>query len=168
MRKILFLSILTMIAAVSISAQAPKVITNADLEKHTQKRLAAEKEYRENYARLGFPSPEALEAEIEKSRVEREHLAARLAAERLEREQRQVSGVTTYFEPVYIESSDAGYVEYFHYPRSVRLPTYFRVPRSKGHFVQAGNGIPLVNYYGVPLRNERPRPVFRTHVRRPR
>ena len=37
-----------------------RTITNADLEKYKQKRLAAEKELRENYRELGFPSPEEL------------------------------------------------------------------------------------------------------------
>jgi hypothetical protein len=35
-----------------------KTVTNADLEKYKQKRLAAQKELRENYAELGFASPE--------------------------------------------------------------------------------------------------------------
>ena len=75
------LSILTM----GVSAQS--TVTNADLEKYRQKRLAAERELRENYERLGFPSPEELEAKRVADAKEREELAARLARERIAREQ---------------------------------------------------------------------------------
>ena len=54
---------LSFILAFSFSAFAQtKTVTNADLEKFRQKRLQAEREYRENYERLGFPSPEELES----------------------------------------------------------------------------------------------------------
>ena len=76
---VLWLSILTMIPAMTQT----KSVTNADLEKFRQKRLQAEKDYRENYARLGFPSPEELERQNEKSRVERDVLAVRLRGERI-------------------------------------------------------------------------------------
>ncbi|MGI8556207.1 MAG: hypothetical protein ACR2LT_07620 [Pyrinomonadaceae bacterium] len=41
-------------------AQATRTITNADLEKFRQKREQAERDYNENYQRLGMPSPEEL------------------------------------------------------------------------------------------------------------
>jgi len=63
-----------------------RTVTNADLERHKQKRLTAERDYRENYAQLGFPSPEELEMQMENSRIEREELSAKLREERLERE----------------------------------------------------------------------------------
>ncbi len=51
------------IAATAISSMAQnKTVTNADLEKYRQARLAAEREYRENYERLGMPSPTELGA----------------------------------------------------------------------------------------------------------
>lgn len=61
-------------------------VTNADLEAYRQKRLQAERDYRENYQRLGFPSPEELDRRREQSRKESEELSAKLRAERLERE----------------------------------------------------------------------------------
>ena len=61
-------------------------ITNADLEKFRAKRLAAEKELRENYARLGFLSPEELAKQAEKESKERTELVDKLRADRLERE----------------------------------------------------------------------------------
>lgn len=63
-----------------------KTITNADLEKYRQKRLQAEREYLENYARLGLPSPAELEAQREQSARERTELSMRLEREQLERE----------------------------------------------------------------------------------
>jgi hypothetical protein len=65
-------------------------ITNADLEKFRQKRLAAEKELRENYAKLGFPSPEEREKQAEKEARERKELVDKLRADRLERERIEV------------------------------------------------------------------------------
>jgi hypothetical protein len=61
-------------------------ITNADLEKFRAKRMAAEKELRENYAKLGFPSPEELAKQAEKEAKERTELVDKLRADRLERE----------------------------------------------------------------------------------
>jgi len=84
-KRLWFILIFSFIAAVSASAQT-RAVTNDNLEKFRQKRLAAERDLRENYERLGFPSPAELERQIEQSRVERGELAARLAAENLERE----------------------------------------------------------------------------------
>lgn len=81
-----FILILVFISAFSAAAQN-RTVTNDDLEKYRQKRLAAERDLRENYERLGFPSPAELEKQIEQSRVERSDLAARLRAENIEREQ---------------------------------------------------------------------------------
>jgi hypothetical protein len=70
----------------SLAYSQARSVTNADLEKYKQSRLKAEQEYRENYARLGFPSPEELERRREQSLKETEALSAKLRAERLERE----------------------------------------------------------------------------------
>jgi hypothetical protein len=84
-KRLLFILVFSFIAAVSVSAQT-RTVTNDNLEKYRQKRVAAERDLRENYERLGFPSPEELEKQIEQSRVERSELAARLRAENLERQ----------------------------------------------------------------------------------
>lgn len=73
------------IAVVLATAQT-RTVTNGDLEKYRQKRLAAERDLRENYERLGFPSPEEMEKQAEKSRAEKSALAARLEAENIARE----------------------------------------------------------------------------------
>ncbi len=83
--------ILTFIGVIFISANAAaaqkRTVTNEDLEKYRQKRVAAEKDLRENYERLGFPSPEELQKQIERGNAERSALAARLEAENARREQ---------------------------------------------------------------------------------
>jgi len=66
-----------------VTAQA-RLVTNASLEQYQQERLKAEQEYRENYARLGLPSPEEIDRRREQSRIETEQLAAKLRAESLE------------------------------------------------------------------------------------
>lgn len=85
--RLLFILTLISITAFSAAAQQTRTVTNDNLEKYRQKRVVAERDLRENYERLGFPSPEELEKNIQQSRIERAELAARLRAEDLEREQ---------------------------------------------------------------------------------
>ncbi len=85
-KRLWFILVFSFIATVSASAQT-RTVTNNNLEKYRQKRLAAERDLRENYERLGFPSPEELDRQIERNRVERSELAARLRAEDLQRQQ---------------------------------------------------------------------------------
>lgn len=87
--KIRLLFILTLISITAFSAAAQeqrRTVTNDNLEKYRQKRVAAERDLRENYERLGFPSPEEMDRQIEESRRARAELAERLRAENLERE----------------------------------------------------------------------------------
>lgn len=85
---LLFLGFIFICANVA-SAQSKRTVTNADLEKFRQIRLQAERDYRENYQRLGLPSPEELEKRREQNRKELFELSERLREENLEREQRQ-------------------------------------------------------------------------------
>jgi len=71
--------------AISLVAQT-RSITNADLEKYRQARLTAEREYRDNYEKLGMPSPEELARRREQSIIETEKLSAKLRDEQLERD----------------------------------------------------------------------------------
>lgn len=87
-KRLLFILCLIFIAVGFVSAQtARKTVTNADLEKFRQKRLANERSYRENYERLGFPSPEELEARNEQDCKELSKLSARIERENLQLEQ---------------------------------------------------------------------------------
>jgi len=84
---LLFLGFIFIFA--NVAAAQTKTVTNADLEKFRQKRVQAEKDYRENYQKLGLPSPEELEKQREQNRKELSELSGRLQIENLEREQRQ-------------------------------------------------------------------------------
>ena len=87
-KRLLF--ILSIIISVSgFSFAQTKTITNNSLEKFRQKRLQAERDYRENYERLGFPSPEELAEQIEQDRKELSALSERLRNERMQREAMQ-------------------------------------------------------------------------------
>lgn len=70
----------------SLAVAQTKTVTNKDLEKFRQKRFQAEREYRENYKKLGFPSPE----ELEQKRIEDQKnlikFSRQLELQRLERE----------------------------------------------------------------------------------
>jgi len=84
-KRLLFILCLCFVSANSALAQT-KTVTNADLEKFRQKRLQTEREYRENYEKLGFPSPEELERQRGQSRLENEEILIRRKEERLENE----------------------------------------------------------------------------------
>lgn len=151
--KILLLTCFSLIAASTIFAQQAKTVTNADLEKYKNKRIQAERDYQENYAKMGFLSPEELQKQIEKSRVEREALSARLTAERLQRE--QAASPQYFAQPnVYVvNNSRSGGGYFLSYPYSYRpLVPVQRLGRS---FRVAG-GMILPNGNVPP----RPRPFF--------
>lgn len=76
------------IAASGASAQS-KTVTNADLEKFRQKRVQAETDYRENYQKMGFPSPEEMDKRRDQNRKELAELSERLRIENAAREQRE-------------------------------------------------------------------------------
>ncbi|MDQ3801599.1 MAG: hypothetical protein M3384_19425 [Acidobacteriota bacterium] len=83
-RILLVLSLILAMTVGFVSAQtrATKTVTNADLEKFRQKRLAAEADYRDNYEKRGMPSPEELEErEAERRRWHAEY-SQRVEAER--------------------------------------------------------------------------------------
>ena len=83
--RIVFLICFSLAAVILTPAQG-RTVTNADLEKYAQERIKAERNLRENYARLGFSSPEERERRNAADAKERAELAARLRQERLERE----------------------------------------------------------------------------------
>ncbi len=89
-KRLLFIICSIFIMVGFVSAQtAKRTVTNTDLEKFRQKRLANERSYRENYERLGFPSPEELEARNEQDRKDLSELSARIERENYAREQIQ-------------------------------------------------------------------------------
>lgn len=63
-----------------------KIVTNLDLEKYKDQRVKAIADYRENYQRLGMPSPEELARRNEQDRKDLAELSVKLRTERLEKE----------------------------------------------------------------------------------
>ncbi len=74
----------------AIGAGQVRTVTNSTLQKFQEKRLAAERDYRENYARLGFPSPEDLDRQREKDTAARLSLVVQLRDARLEIERSEL------------------------------------------------------------------------------
>lgn len=74
---------------VCIGSAQTMTVTNADLEKFKTSRIQAEKDLRENYAKLGFPLPEEMAKQNAAAENARFELFKRLQAERIERERRR-------------------------------------------------------------------------------
>lgn len=154
MRK-LILSLLTVLtASIAGYAQSP-TITNGDLEKYRSERLKAQADLRENYERLGFPSPEERarrEAEAAKAAAE---LTAKLRAERLERERieavrREQSVQTTPIQIVQAPAVDQGF--YW-------LGGHWRVPQN-GRRVWTQPGYFAGGAFWPTGNRTRPQPLF--------
>lgn len=87
MRKITAVLIVVFSAVfVAEGQRAPRTVTNAELAKFRDRRVAAEQEYRDNYQRLGMPSPEDLDAMRDRDMADRLELAQQLRQARLDRE----------------------------------------------------------------------------------
>ncbi len=112
-----------------------KTVTNTDLERYRQDRLKAEAEYRENYKKLGFPSPEELDRRNARSANETIEMAARLRSERMTRERLDdAREVSEQREPdLYVEKGSGIYEQLLY-------PSYFRYrwPLIRQGYVQQG------------------------------
>jgi hypothetical protein len=154
---VVWASVVLLAAVPAFSQRAVRTVTNLDLEMYRQERLKGEREYAQNYEKLGFPSPEELQKQLEKNQAEREALAARIAGERLQREQIQAGLAEAEMaeaerrsqETVIIVPQERG--DYFGFP-----PGYYPNGRYSRRYPnwprRLGNGIP---YYGP--RTIRPR-----------
>ena len=160
----LFAFCIILVLAVFAAAQS-RTVTNADLEKYREARLNNEREYRENYERLGLPSPEEIDRRRVQSFKETEELSAKLRAERLESEridaerqtnERLAASAYTYdraaLEPRYYQPS---YFYTYGFPQRRRARTGYAQP---GYF--AGG------QFWPTGPTTKPRPMFR--VRRSR
>lgn len=81
-----FLILFVMMFLSGFAVAQTKTVTGSDLAKFRDKRLKAERDYRENYLRLGFPSPEELERRRAADIKETEQLSNRIRNERIARE----------------------------------------------------------------------------------
>ncbi len=98
-------------------SSAQRTVTNADLDKYKDKRVRAESDLRENYARLGFPSPDELERrEAERAKI-REDLANRLRQQDLEDArllmQYQMAAAAARPQTIVVQTTDSGYQDGF-------------------------------------------------------
>lgn len=86
MRKSFFL----LLCFLAVFAQAlfgqTRTVDNFTLDKYKQQRLSAEKDLRENYAKLGFPSPEELERQRKEDAAKTDELLDKLRQEDLEQQ----------------------------------------------------------------------------------
>lgn len=99
-----------------------RTVTNADLDKYRIQREAAERDYRENYEKMGFPSPEELQRQLEESRLENDRMLERWSQERIElakaeamKAQAQPSMPTVVTIPVPSEYPNENYNEVYGY-----------------------------------------------------
>ena len=92
MKAAVFAFVVAVIGANGVAAQ--RTITNADLDKYRIQREAAQRDYRENYAQMGFPSPEELQRQLEEDRLTNERFAERLSNDRIEREKAALAAMT--------------------------------------------------------------------------
>lgn len=127
--KHLFLLGFILVTSLSVFGQS-KTVSNTDLERFKQKRLAAEREYRENYEKLGFPSPEELKRRNEQSFQEMEKLSDKLRVERLARENA---------EAIREQNENFNSQAYFNQPGNALYPPnrtnyYFGFPQTFGGF----------------------------------
>lgn len=81
--------VLIMLASAAFAFGQRPTVTNETLEKYRQQRLAAEKDLRENYEKLGFPSPEEREARDKASREKFDEITAKLREDEIERQRTQ-------------------------------------------------------------------------------
>ncbi len=136
--KVLFILCSILMTVGFASAQpARRIVTNLDLDKYKQQRLEAERDLRENYEKLGFPSPEEMQAQQKEADLERERLAENLRRERLEREQ------------IYYEQ------QYFQTPNT---PDIYLIQNSNGYRSYPFYGAGYYSYprYGGRIRNNNP------------
>lgn len=153
---LLAFAILILGAVPAFSQRSARTVTNVDLEKYRQQRLRAEKDYAENYERMGFPSPEELQKQIEKSRAEREALATRLVAERLQREhaEAEFAAATARAARETVFMMPGREAAYYFFPNLYPYPGRYRGP------VRGGNGQPIFDYFNT-ANTERKFPSFR-------
>jgi hypothetical protein len=158
-----------MAATAAICFSQTRTVTNSDLEKYRRDRIKAETDLRENYTRLGFPSPEERARRDAQAAKEREELAARLQREELERERLEAERAAaesraiqyypapqqTQFSPQFY---DGGFTYYWWNGRRFRVPRV-RIPYQQPGYFAGGMFIPTGP-------SQRPQPLIKVTPRR--
>jgi len=164
-KTVLFLSFILSCSAFAFAQK--KTVTNQDLEKFKQQRLQNEKNYRDNYERLGFPSPEALErkrVEDEKNLIE---FSQQLETQRLQREaiRTETENQSLLLQNQYAPSPDypnynsGAYIYGGYLPFNYGYNNYGRFnrrPRSYGNRNQNTDPYPWIRIPGFYNQNNRP------------
>ncbi len=156
MKRIVLLTIglISFTAGLASAQTATRTITNFDLEKYKAQRVSAEKDLRENYEQLGFPSPEVMAERRRQADLERSALSAKLEFERLERErialEQQYLQTQNSVDLYVVQNSNGGSYPYYFGNSYYRAPRYTRyVPR---RYFQS-NGITVGGGYFYPGAN---------------
>ena len=155
--------VLVMFASAALALGQRPTITNETLEKYRQQRLAAEKDLRENYERLGFPSPQELESRNKASREKLDEIAGRLREDETEKQRMQVVTGATVERQVQVEQPQ--YRAYGIAPAAIwgysipRVRTYSRRFYSQPYYVAGGSIWPVGSA-------TRPQPLLKTQRRR--
>ncbi len=175
-RALLFFGFIVSLAVVG-SAQV-RTVTNTTLQKFQQQRLAAERDYKDNYERLGFPSPEELDRQRDADMTARLELADQLRQSMLEKERLALERRRIDLEAARLDAEldvdvSTGYVGGFSgYISGFDRRDYRRSRRnfSFGGFSNRNRLTPLVDRRGayrvtpfgvIPVPNPRPAITFR-------
>ena len=153
MKYLLFVVIL-MSAAVLVSAQTTSV-TNSDLEKYRAEREKSDREYRENFAKKGFPSPEELDRRRRENDAQNQEFVRRLNEQMRAAENAAAQRRTNYVYYTYIPSQArqpvTDYPFIMSYDRGLTYPVQKTVGQ-QGYF--AGG-----QFWPTPVRTPPPAPV---------
>jgi len=87
------LCVLFSFSAAALAQTAKRTVTNADLERFSQQRIAADREYRRTFVEKGMPSPEELKAQSDARVKETVDLAEKIQAANLEREKLELAAM---------------------------------------------------------------------------
>lgn len=140
--------------AVIAGAQSRQV-TNADLEKYRAERERSEQQYREIYAKRGFPSPEELARRRQQNELDNQELVLEIRERAIALEQFQLRNrQTNYYTTVQVEngSQNQQYPYSWTYSRPYRYPVRTKYGEP-GYF--AGG-----QFWPAPVRTPQQKPVW--------
>jgi len=160
--------VLFSLSVVGSAQTSRRTVTNFDLEKYRDQRVAAEREYRETYAQRGMLSPEELRAASDARIQQTLDLAEQMRADQLEQQRLALEARAQELQIEELRSQQAAPV-YYPYDNSIWgygafsdfggfRGRYLRFPTGRGYYAAGGNVWP------APLGSQpqRPRPIFRT------
>jgi len=155
-----------LVSAATVAVAQTKLLTNVDLDKYRIEREKAEREYRENYAKRGFPSPEELERRRRENDLQNQEFVNRMneqirAAENLA-SQRRNSSVYFRYVPTEIRDQSVDYPYFWSYGRGYAIPA--QTTNSQPGYFAGGQFWPTpVHAAPPPTVRTPPKPPVRTH-----